>query len=252
MKPKILLFDIETMANEGYVWGIWEQNVIAIKRPWYMLSFAYKWLGDKKTQAYSLPDFKLFKRNRRDDKALCKELWKLFNKADVVMAHNGFSFDVKKAQARFIKHRFKPTSPFQQIDTLKVAKKYFKFDSNKLDELGKYLGVGQKIVHTGFDLWLGCAVRNEKKSWNNMVAYNKQDVILLEAVYERMKPYMTDHPNHNVFDNTKNKCPTCGGIRVIKDGKRPTRTTMQQRMRCMDCGANSTKPITKKDNSIIR
>ena len=47
MKPKILLFDIETMANEGYVWGIWEQNVIAIKRPWYMLSFAYKWLGDK-------------------------------------------------------------------------------------------------------------------------------------------------------------------------------------------------------------
>ena len=50
---KILLFDIETFANTGYTWGLYEQNVIQFKREGYMLSFAYKWLGDKKIRSYS-------------------------------------------------------------------------------------------------------------------------------------------------------------------------------------------------------
>lgn len=250
-KSRILLFDIETMANLGFFWGYYEQNILEITRPWYMITFAYKWLGEKKIHYYSLPDFKEFKRNRFSDKSLCKKLWKLMDEADVVMAHNGFSFDVKKAQARFIKHKFKPPSPFQQIDTKKVAKKHFRFDCNKLEELAKFLGIGRKLPHEGWNLWTGCAVRNEPKAWHKMIDYNKHDVVLLEEVYKRMRPWMDNHPNLNLLNETKERCPNCGGI-VTRAGTRMTLGGKWQRYRCIECGASSQKPITKKKKGIIR
>ena len=40
--PKILLIDIETAPNLGYIWGKYEQNVIDYKTEWYLLSFCAK------------------------------------------------------------------------------------------------------------------------------------------------------------------------------------------------------------------
>lgn len=120
IKPKVLLFDIETMANLVYVWGKYEQNVIAYERHWYMLTFAYKWLGDKKTYVKSLPDYSMYKKDKYNDIELIKDLWKLFDEADIIIAHNGNSFDIKKANARFIKHKLKPPSPYRSVDTIQI------------------------------------------------------------------------------------------------------------------------------------
>lgn len=246
---KTLLYDIETAPNLAYVWGKWEQNAIAFERSWYILTFAYKWLDDKKVRAFSLPDFDGYKDDKTNDKALCAELWKLFNEADVVIGHNSDAFDNKKSYARFVQHKFAPPAPFQSVDTKKVAKRHFKFDSNKLDDLGDYLGVGRKMVHTGFDMWLGCIVRDDPKEWDRMVKYNKQDVLLLERVYHAMRPYMNNHPNANVYNETLANCPNCGGSRLIRNGWRPTRTGRYQRYQCTDCGAWSS---ASKNSSVIR
>ena len=136
MKARILLYDIETSPNLAWVWGKYEQNVIEYDREWHMLCFAYKWLGDRTTHVLSLPDFKTYKRDPEDDKELVAALYALFDEADVVIAHNGDSFDQKKAHARFVYHNMTPPAPYKQIDTKKVAKRYFNFDSNKLDDLG--------------------------------------------------------------------------------------------------------------------
>lgn len=248
-KARILLYDIETMANLAYVWGKWEQDVIAVKRHWYMLTFAYKWLGDSKTHVVSLPDFSLYKKEPYNDRELVKALWKLFDEADVIVAHNGNSFDIKKTNARFIKHKLKPPSPSKYVDTKLVAKKYFKFDSNKLDDLGDYFNIGRKINTGGFELWLGCEA-GDKKSWDKMCKYNIQDVILLEKVYLEMLPYMTDHPNLALFMGEKNACPNCEGTHLQKRGFEYTRTSKFQRWACMECGSWHRSPL--KDFSQIR
>src|SRR3990167_9203428 len=142
---KILFFDIETMANLVYTWGKYEQDVIAYQRHWYMLTYAYKWLGEKKAYCHSLPEYPLYKRNRFDDKQLVKSLWKLFNEADIIIAHNGNQFDIKKANARFIKHKMSPPNPYKTLDTKLIAKRYLKMDSNKLDDIGDYFNIGRKI-----------------------------------------------------------------------------------------------------------
>lgn len=235
-KPRILLYDIETMANLAYVWGKYEQDVISVHRHWYMLTFAYKWLGEKKTYVKSLPDFTMYKKDKYNDKELVESLWKLFDEADIIIAHNGNAFDIKKTNARFIKHKLKPPTPSKYVDTKLVAKKYFKFDSNKLDDLGDYFGIGRKISTEGFKLWLGCQ-DGDKKSWDKMCKYNIQDVVLLEKVYMEMLPYMTDHPNMNLLTGTSFNCPNCGGYHLQKRGFHHTRASTAQRFQCTDCGA---------------
>lgn len=229
------------MANLVYTWELYEQDVIKVIKPWHILSFAYKWLGEKTVHAFSLPDFSGYNKNKEDDKAICLRLWKLFNEASVVIAHNGTQFDVKKSMARFLVHGLPPPKPFKQVDTRVIAKKYFRFNSNKLDSLGEMLGIGKKLSTGGFDLWLGCA-RGDKKAWKIMVEYNKQDVVLLEKVYLKMLPYIQGHPNFNVLNGTSEQCPNCGGD-TQRRGFAVNRVAKLQRFQCKECGAWSSKPL---------
>lgn len=236
-KVRTLLFDIETMANLGYIWGKYEQNVISFEKEWYILSFAYKWLGERTTHSLALPDFKGYKKDKKNDKKLCKELWKLFDEADVLISHNGDKFDIKKSQAKFAEHGFSPPSPFKSIDTLKIARKYFKFTSNKLDDLGNTLGLGGKVQTDGWDLWKGCAVDDNKSSWAKMKLYNKRDISLLEDVYMELRPWMTNHPNYNVYSETTDRCPVCGEKALRPRGYAYTRVSRSKRYSCNNCGA---------------
>jgi DNA polymerase elongation subunit (family B) len=230
---RVLFVDIETAPLKGYTWGIWEQNVIEVSDDWYMLSFAAKW-GDGKIQCKALPDYPGYKKNRACDKALVTDLWKLMNEADVVVAHNGDAFDIKKANARFIKHGLPPVSPFKSIDTLKIARKHFKFDSNKLDSLGAYLGVGRKLPHTGKHLWLACMAGDEK-AWRLMRRYNKQDVALLWRVYMKIRSWAANHPDLRIYSGSDG-CPTCQSTNVYRNGKSYAMKTIRQRYHCRDCG----------------
>jgi len=225
-KPKVLIFDIETAPNLAYVWGKYEQDVIAFKSEWHLLSVAYKWLGESEIHCVTIE-------GKKDDRKLAKTLRDLFDKADVVIAHNGDAFDIKKARARFAYHGLKPPSQFATVDTYKVAKRYFNFNSNKLNDLGQYFRLGEKVKHTGFDLWLGC-MRNDKASWKLMQKYNKQDVVLLEKVYQKLLPWMDRHPNMALLQD-KQGCPKCGSVKVVKDGIRANSSTMQQQWHCKSC-----------------
>jgi len=243
-KPRILLFDIETFANLGWVWGKYEQNVIRFKDHWFIISFAYKWVDENKIYSYSLPSFSLYKKEPKNDRELCRKLWELFNEADIVVAHNGRAFDVKKSMARFIQHEFKPPAPFKVVDTKLVAKRYFKFDSNRLDDLGQYLGLGEKIKHEGFTMWLDCVERKNMKAWKKMTLYNRQDIILLSKIYLKMRPWTDNHPNSNTIMGTTSNCPVCSSEKTQRRGFAVNRVTRFQKFQCQDCGSWFKKPLS--------
>ena len=122
-QPRILLFDIETAPIDGYTWGTYDTNVIHIIQDWYMLSFSCKWLGEEEVYTYSLPQYKTqYRKNKKDDYELVKQLWKYFDEADVIIAHNNDGFDAPKSTARFIYHGLLPPTPYKTICTLKMAK----------------------------------------------------------------------------------------------------------------------------------
>ena len=226
--------DVENSPNLAFVWGKYEQNVIDYEKEWYMLSFAYKWKDEKTVKAFKLSDFPTYKKDKTNDKKLLLELWKLLDEADIVIGHNVDRFDVRKTNARFLANGISVPSPYKTVDTLKVAKKYFFLNSNKLGDLGKYLKLGSKIDTGGFDLWLGC-MAGDSSSWKKMVEYNKNDIVLLEKVYETLKPWMTNHPNVNVLSGRPNACPTCGSPRIHGRGYGIAGGRKKQKFQCQNC-----------------
>ena len=242
---KILYYDIETAPNLAYVWGQYQQDVIEHQREWYMLCVSYKWEGQKRTKVCSLIDFpETYAKDFENDVHVVSKLWELIDEADIVIAHNGDKFDMRKANARFVKHGLGPPSPVASVDTLKVARKYFMFNSNRLNHVGKHLGLGEKVQTGGFQLWAGC-MRGDMKSWKRMIKYARQDVDLLREVYLKLRPWMTNHPNNNMYKK-EDGCPTCGGTHMQRRGYKVTKTMRYVQMQCQTCGAYSRKRIAEK------
>ncbi len=236
-EPRILFIDIETFAHLAWVWGYFDQNVIAYKERGYMLCFGYKWLGEKKTTVKSLRHYKGYKGGDSTERQLLEDLWELLDEADIVIAHNGRAFDVRMINYRFIKHRMLSPSYYRVIDTKLEAKKVARFPSNKLDELGDDMEIGRKLPHQGFSLWLGCDAGDDK-SWSIMERYNKQDINLLEKWYLELRPWIEQHPNLNVVMNRDTGCSKCGAPRssMRKRGVRWTNMSVAQRYQCNHCG----------------
>lgn len=235
----ILFVDLETSPNLGYTWAKYEQNVLGFVQESYLLCYSYAW-NDGKVHVRALPDFNNYKENKADDKALVESLLELFNKADIIIAHNGKQFDIKYSNGRFLHHGLQPPTRYQVVDTLTVARSQFKLNSNKLDDLGKMLKVGQKVGTGGFDLWLGCMAGDEQ-AWAKMKKYNKQDVVLLREVYKKLRAWAKNHPNLNAIDPIEEErpcCPYCQSLKVWKLGTEAYANGRRQRWRCSDCGAN--------------
>jgi uncharacterized protein YprB with RNaseH-like and TPR domain len=223
----MLFFDLENTPLVVYTWGLWEQNAVAMQRDWELLSVAYSWDAGTTIEC-------IHREGEESDKYLTKALWKLLDKADVVVAHNGVEFDIKKANAKFAEHGLTPPSPYQVVDTLKIARSAFKFTSNKLDDLAVRLGAPRKLKHDGIAMWLGC-MKDDKASWNLMRKYNKQDITALVGVYKKLAVWAKRHPN---VARTRSllECTTCGSLNLKRRGYSMTRTGVFQRYVCADCG----------------
>lgn len=233
-EPHILFLDIETLPAKAWVWERYETNVIEIIEEWRILSFSAKW---KNGEHVTLID-------HRTDKSLVKILWKILDKADIVVAQNGDKFDIKKINSRFLFYGLTPPSPYRTVDTLKVSRRKFGLLSNKLDDIGEYTGLGRKIK-TDKELWLKCAV-GDKKALRDMAKYNAQDVLLLERVYTRYLPWIDGHPNLGMWKD-KTVCPKCASGNLISQGFRKTQTSKYRQFSCKDCGAWGHVRVNEQD-----
>ncbi|HET8708968.1 MAG TPA: ribonuclease H-like domain-containing protein [Candidatus Saccharimonadales bacterium] len=247
---KTLIYDIETAPIIGTTWGKYEQNLIWTIQDWYLLSFAYKWLGDKHTKVIGLDDFALYKKQPENDIMVVKELHKLFDEADVIIAHNGDQFDKKMVTTRFMIHKLTPPSPYKTIDTKKVAKRYARFTSNKLDDLGESLQIGHKLDTGGAELWKAC-MRGDQKAWRKMKRYNKQDVVLLEKLYLELRPWIDNHPGVNIYDNRPDACPKCGGAVLTSQGTARTKTALYRQFKCKTCGGWCRQRQSEKTSKMV-
>lgn len=227
--PRIILLDIETSPNLGWTWQKYEQNVLRFDKEWELLSFAWKELRSRTTDCVSRQDFP-------NEYNLVLAAWEVLDAADIVIGHNIDRFDNKKLRAKFVEHGLAPPKPYKTIDTLKIARSQFAFNSNSLNDLAFTLKLGRKVHTGGIDLWFGC-MAGDAKSWRKMIAYNKHDVVLLEKVYQRLKTWYPNHPNLALYsDKPKPGCPVCQSLRVQSRGTQVLQQRIAQRYQCQGCG----------------
>lgn len=226
-KPSILFIDIETTPNLAWTWGYYETDVLEIVREWEILSVAWKFTTNAGVTFYGQNDY--------TEEVIVKGIWTLLNSADIVVAHNGDRFDVRKINAKFLKYGLTPPSPYKTVDTKTVAKRYFALNSNKLDYIAKYLEIGGKLVHTGISLWFDC-MEGKAEAWKKMREYNIQDIKLLEKIYLKLRPWIKNHPNLADFTEVI-ACPKCGEEHDFKrKGTRQVGILTKQRYVCNACG----------------
>ena len=180
---KILLLDIETTPMQVYAWGLWDQNIgiDQIIKSSEILCFGARWMGQKKV---------IFKSSFHDGKEnMLEELHSLMEEADVLVGWNSAAFDHKHINREFLEAGMTPPSPTKDLDLMSVVKSNFLFPSNKLDYVAQKLGVGAKVKHSGFSLWIKC-MEGDKKAWEEMKKYQIQDVNLLVDLYDILNPWL--------------------------------------------------------------
>ncbi len=220
---KILTIDIETRPNLVWTWGLWQQNVSIgqIVEPSSVICFAAKWYGSKDV---------VFSRDISD-------AWALLDSADAIITWNGDRFDLPHLNREFLDAGLGLPSPYASIDLLKTARRKFKFQSNKLDYVAGQLLGEHKTAHTGFKLWLDC-MEEDPKAWKLMEKYNRQDVVLTERLYAKLRPWISSHPNSALYgDGTLDCCPKCNSTKIQKRGFSYTTVSRFQQYQCQNCGA---------------
>lgn len=228
-----LFWDLETSPNIGFFWrsgyrlSIPYDNIIKERA---IICVCYKFEGDKTVKALKWTD--------GDDRPLLEAFMPVLLEADELVAHNGDKFDLKWLNTRLIYHGFDPKPIEKTIDTLAIARRRFMFNSNRLDYIGKFLGIGGKYETGGFDLWKQIVLNNCAASMNKMIRYCKQDVNLLEQVYHKLMEYHNAKTHTGVMAGLdKWSCPHCASENVHKKKMRITAAgTIQHQMQCQDCG----------------
>jgi predicted RNA-binding Zn-ribbon protein involved in translation (DUF1610 family) len=248
---KLLFLDHEAFPNEGYFWhGKYEVNVIKVTKHKKICCSAWSWLGEQKIHVLSMAMLKGYRSNRDSNLGLVKKIHDLYTEADIIVGHNIDGYDDKMSNTDIVKNGLMPPPPHKTVDTLKVARKYFRFNGNSLQDLGQFLGLGEKVPHEGFLLWEKCMAGNPV-AWRHMARYNVGDVSLLKKIYFKFRPWIVNHPALRVRGQFA--CPDCGGRNLQSRGARMTRTGKSPRHQCQDCGrwADSLKVVVRKKTAWV-
>lgn len=229
---KRLFFDIETAPMIVYSWRVgWKLNIGTdnIIKDWRIICISYKWEGEDKVHTLDWG-------KDMCDKQLLTDFIKIANTADEMVAHNGDRFDIKKIRTRCIFHRIPMFPDYKTLDTLKKAKSGFNFNSNRLDYIAKFLGVGAKLEHEGFNMWVKC-MQGDKEALKAMIKYCEMDIVVLEDVFLTMQNYIKHNTHAGVINNNlKYSCPCCGSENTTLVKNNVTAMgTIKRLMECDDC-----------------
>ena len=157
------------------------------------------------------------------------------NKANEIVGHNGDRFDIPWVRTRALYHGIESVPRWRTLDTLKSVRSNLRLPSNRLTDIGRYFGLGEKIKVDG-DLWQNI-VFGDASRMNEMIDYCEQDVILLQQIYEKIVKVVPEKTHVGVVNGgPKWSCPHCGGMTVIRNGTDVTRAgTESQKMQCKSC-----------------
>lgn len=236
-KPKRLFYDIETSYNIVKSWRIGfniNLNMEDIIQERAIITIAYKWEGEE--------DVTVLSWDKGCDKKIIEDFVKVMSESDEMIGHNIDRYDTKFIMARALKHNISVLPKYQSTDTLKLAKKHFMLNSNKLDYIAQYLGIGHKTKHRGLEMWDDIILRNDSKALEEMIEYNVQDVFLTEQVYHKLMEYSLPKVNHaSKQTGDKHVCPQCGSDNAELHKTYISGSGVKTRlMVCKNCSTNFT------------
>ena len=236
MRPsKVLFFDIEIVTASWCGFMGADKTTIC--------TFGYKWQDEARPKAFDLNDWKdIFQSRgaRAVEREMVKEAHKIMKQADRVVAHFGQYFDYKYMNTLFTKYGLGEID-VELVDTWRLAKNNLKLSSNRLDAIAKFFGLPtkDKMDH---DDWIKIVMERSVTAMEKMTKYCKQDVLVLEAVYNRLEHLANPRTHIGLLcGGSRMSCMQCGHDRLHKHDIVVTRTAKYRRFKCPNCGSKRNK-----------
>jgi DNA polymerase elongation subunit (family B) len=224
-----LVLDIETCPGQAYIWSMRDQ-FIPLERlisSGHTIAVGYKWHNEvggvryKEAWPYD---------SRAARLEMLTEIHAALAEADAIVTYNGKHFDLPRLNGEFIEFGLSPLPKIPHIDLYQTVRG-LGYISGKLEYVLRRLGEKEKKDSGGFKTWrgfmlgLGSARRRMRK-------YGKQDVAATDALYTRLRPYMTSHPRLH----PRPHCPACGSKHTQRRGYRMLDVYKVERIHCQSCG----------------
>lgn len=216
-EPKILFFDIESAG------------VNALKSDLgFVIVFGYKWNCEKRSHVITPTRKEL---QQFSDKRLLIEASELFVQADLIVGHFASIFDRRFIQGRLLINGLNPIPPVKMRDTCLIARSVANFSSNRLKHLAKILNLRHQKLENGWPLAWFKVMQGDMKYLKGLADYCEGDVMALEELYMRLRPFDTPHPR--IYED-RDKCGSCGGP-IQYRGRAFANNLTYRRYQCLKC-----------------
>lgn len=253
-KPKVLSFDVEITVHKELLdvlhsFGLDERRVMNTMNAMvsHVTVFSYQWVGEKKVHTISQLDYpKSLKKDPSSDKLILKDIMKVFDEADMCLAHYGTYFDIPFLNTRIEKHKLGRLKPIRLRDTWRIARNNFKLPNNRLDTLIKAFDCPYKKPPLDWEQWRKAAY-GDKKAFKLKIDRCESDAKSMTWLYENvLRKYDNQGLNHNLYTDKK-VCAHCGSKNVVNDRYLPgSKTSMVLLFRCKACRGYSRMPVSGK------
>ncbi len=170
--------------------------------------------------------------------ACVRAAWDAYDRADIVVGHNVGPFDTKTLKAEWAQMGLKSPRPWKVVDTLAIARREFRFESNQLGSLCERMGVPGKVDHYDPEV-ARLALAGDVASQRRLKAYNVGDIEASEALYDAMRGWIPSHPFMGTHGDEK-RCPQCASDDLVLDQTQRYRAVVLDYAlyRCQNCGGN--------------
>lgn len=227
LDAKILILDIETKPALVYAWKGFKENIGVdqiVESPG-ILCVGAKWIdGDE----FMFSEWEL------GTKEMLRLTARLIEESDAIVGVNHERFDLPWLMGEFARYNVPAPPKPTLIDLQKYWRRGMRFFSNRLAYVGPLLVGEAKVEHEGFMLWRR-VMDGDKAAQKRMLDYCRQDVLLTEKLYLKLREFLPTHPY--MADTKRDDCPVCGSDHVHIKKYRRTKTMRIQQLHCQDCGA---------------
>lgn len=234
---KICFFDIETSPLLVWTYVIRDAYIPhdSIEQNMAITSLAYMFEGDKAPTAFEWD----WCGDKGIDYCLLNRSVTVLNKADLVIGQNSDRFDITTLQWRLNLNKLPSLENVVSLDTLKLSRKVFRAESQKLDYRSSVYGFGGKIKQDMQDCI--AVAKGDKKKQALRVKYNIKDVIDLRKIFWRELDYyqLPKSILKMLKEYTKEErpfCIKCAAKRQKRFEISKTRHKKQNKLKCDNCG----------------
>lgn len=168
--------------------------------------------------------------------AMLERVWHAYDTADVIYGHNVDRFDTKHLNTAWRDLGLPPPSPYKVVDTLTEARRVFGDESMQLVALTERLGIDTKTDRYDVEV-ARAALAGDKRMQRKLQAYNVGDVAASEALVDRLRGWIPNHP-HNLMGEVTDvpTCNQCWGPNLEPNGWKLAQQMRYPLFRCQDCG----------------